>query len=762
MTAIITPTREANMEAHLIASGLGLATRQQLSGLCALLEAASLIDVARGAGAKLVKWIGMSFDDAEALMTTRANELFSSSESEDVLRHRLWIGLVNALGTRNILPLSERKVIEEANALGVMASRALSAGLHAKDEVTRRDGSGRDSYRERLEDQIKRLYDNPVSAFKTKPPITFPEIVAREMAEMLENLDFDTTDGAFDPEIEDALRRGGKQAWAGVAAAGGWVAMATAVNTAGFAPYILAAKASAFLPFVGGPAAVSFLAVMVNPVTIAAGLLALGGFGGSKVSATIKRQVSARIVVLLALGGLEHPHEGLGRTTTAFRQLCSPGKGKPKHLRAAEWSKIRSRATRVETEIGRAMPDAPGREPPKWRATPAINRSGANTKEVAAVLGLTAAEMFYHAAAIDPRVLDAADFWRKADISNQLEFATHALEFAVRGSDIALRGFTAEQVVLGNLVAQGHHVALPDSSGNPGFDLIVDGQEVQVKCGLDVYLLKEHFEKYPDIPVIANVELAAEFADYPNAYMVTSLEGFELAAVAEMTDRSVEAGIDLMAVDALAEAIGVGAVRGTLGIFTGAIPADHLPAWLVVDTAVRGALVIAGGQAGAVLGLVVIGPAGALVLGPVLGAAAIFGNDNIKGWIDGQINTAWYNEMRSDADELRLLGIRDLKSRIALLVNRWDKEFRLGTRLPKDLSIWLDRRAADDAIAASEDLLDLDEVPSTLFDAMCIDIAAARATPASPDILRLRQVLQKRLSEKPGPLDGVLKRVGWY
>ena len=50
------------------------------------------------------------------------------------------------------------------------------------------------------------------------------------------------------------------------------------------------------------------------------------------------------------------------------------------------------------------MPDAPGREPPKWSATPAINRSGANSKEVAAVLGLTAAEMFYHAAVIDPRV----------------------------------------------------------------------------------------------------------------------------------------------------------------------------------------------------------------------------------------------------------------------------------------------------------------------------------------------------------------------
>ncbi|PHQ97640.1 MAG: hypothetical protein COB40_04045 [Marinosulfonomonas sp.] len=78
--------------------------------------------------------------------------------------------------------------------------------------------------------------------------------------------------------------------------------------------------------------------------------------------------------------------------------------------------------------------------------------------------------------------------------------------------------------------------------------------------------------------------------------------------------------------------------------------------------------------------------------------------------------------------------------------------------LPDDLAIWLDRRAADDAIAASEDLLDIDARASTPIEAMCLDIVASRANPASPNVLRARRSLQKRLSRKPGPLVGAMDR----
>jgi hypothetical protein len=509
----------------------------------------------------------------------------------------------------------------------------------------------------------------------------------------------------------------------------------------------------------GGPAVVSLLAVMVNPVTVAAGLLALGGLGTKKLNKTVKSQVSARIVVILALRGLADPKSGLGRTSTAFRHLCAVRESKPAHLRMPEWTTIRSRTARVESEIGCMMPEAPGREPQKWDIPPEIKQN-ANSNDAKAVIGLTAAEMLYYAMSIDPRVLAAADFWRTADLSNQLEFATHAMEFAVRGSDIALRGFTAEQLVLGNLIAQGHHVTLPDSSSNQGFDLIVDGQEVQVKCGKGLALLTEHFEKYPDIPVIANVELVEKVSDEPWAEMVTALDGFELGIVKEMTASSVSAGVELASVNAMAAAIGVGAIRGTAAVLAGEIPAGDLPAWLVVDTALRGTLVAVGGKAGAILGLVAIGPAGALILGPIMGASALFGMDGAKALVDGKINKNWYDEMLAEADALRVVSQRDLKARIDLLVHRRDKVFSPNPRLPEELKIWLNRRAADDAIAASEDLMDLDKPARTPVEAMCLDVVAARANPASPDVLRARRLLQKRLSHKPGPLDGSIDRFG--
>jgi len=759
MKSLDNPPSNSSMHPHLIASGLGLASRQELSGLCALLEAVSLIDVAIGAGADVIKRVGLEIDGAEARMKSIAEKIQNSDETDDALRHRLWHALGNALGTRNQLPLSERRVAEEAAALGVMASRVLSAGLHAQEEAKRRQDAGRDQYMKRFEDQIQQIYKDPTSLWRSKPPLAFPEIVSRELASMLDTLKTDDNRVGFDPDIAKAMQKGGQQAWAGIAAAGGWVGMATAVNAAGFAPYILAAQASAFIPFVGGPAAVSFLAVMANPVTIVAGLLALGGLGGKTLNKTIKSQVSARIVVLLALRGLADPNDGLGCATTAFRHLCASGSRKPGHLGSTEWSKLRSRATRVETEIGRGMPDAPRREPVKWGAAPEIKHQNTNSKDTMAVIGLTAAEMLYHAASIDPRVLEAADFWRIADIANQLEFATHAMEFAVRGSDIALRGFTAEQLVLGNLIAQGHHVTLPDSSNNPGFDLIVDGQEVQVKCGEGLSLLSEHFEKYPDTPVIANAELVAKVSDEPWADMVTALDGFELSTVREITESSVAAGIELASMDALAAAIGVGAIRGTVAVLTGEISADDLPAWLVVDAALRGALVTVGGKAGAIIGLVAIGPAGALVLGPIMGAMALFGMGGAKALVDSKINKKWHDEMLAEAEALRATSQRSLKARIALLVGRRDNVFRPSAKLPGDLATWLDRRAADDAIAASEDLLDLDASPRTLIEAMCLDIVAARANPASPDVLRARSLLQKKLSSKPGPLDGALNQV---
>ena len=72
-------------------------------------------------------------------------------------------------------------------------------------------------------------------------------------------------------------------------------------------------------------------------------------------------------------------------------------------------------------------------------------------------------------AAIDSRVLEAADFSRSSELGDPLTFAARAHEFLVSGADVSLRGYTAEQIVLSALKADGHDVVLAATSNMKGF-----------------------------------------------------------------------------------------------------------------------------------------------------------------------------------------------------------------------------------------------------------------------------------------------------
>lgn len=494
----------------LIASGLGLAARDELCGLIALLDTVSIFEAMRGIGEGLGQKLGADLPTAADRMAITAARLSESGTDDAVLRHRLWVTLAEALGAPDTLPLSERRLSEEAAALGVLAARDLSPGIRARIQLRARTDEQRAPIPERVRRRAREIASKPGQLWQKKDPLLFPQVVAYELAELLDGIDLDGTDENLDPRIVDVLRRGGTHGWAALAAAGGWMGLAAAVNGAGFAPYILAAKASAFLPFLGGPAAVSFLAVMVNPLTIAAGLLALG-LGGQRIGNIIRAQTASRIAVLLAVRGQEDRRNGLGCLASDFRSLCAPGAQRPAHVSPTRWKAHRSRMIRLESVASGRIEAAPGSPPRDWSGGQ-YRKSQNDALETLATLGLTAADMLHNAAAIDPRVVAGADFWRSADIGNPLEFAQHAANFALHGSDIALRGYTAEQFVLGKLIEDGHHVALPGASNNPGFDLIVDGNPVQVKCAQNMSQLEDHFDKYPDIPVIANAELAAQAA----------------------------------------------------------------------------------------------------------------------------------------------------------------------------------------------------------------------------------------------------------
>jgi hypothetical protein len=154
--------------------------------------------------------------------------------------------------------------------------------------------------------------------------------------------------------------------------------------------------------------------------------------------------------------------------------------------------------------------------------------------------------LLYDLVRIDPRVVDALDFVHVADLGDIFSFARYAdslSDAAWLGNVTQLQGYFAERMVAGMLRAQGAEVAFPESPHQPGYDLIVNGTDCQVKCLGDPTGVYEHLGRYPDIPVLVNEELAKYF---PDDDRVMPLPGLSHDAVHQITESSLRAGADLL------------------------------------------------------------------------------------------------------------------------------------------------------------------------------------------------------------------------
>lgn len=140
-----------------------------------------------------------------------------------------------------------------------------------------------------------------------------------------------------------------------------------------------------------------------------------------------------------------------------------------------------------------------------------------STQQEAAItaLGLSIGSLWTYSQ-INPQVLDAISFASKGspdEFGDLQDIGEHTLQSA--GAITRLTGYVAEQQVAMNLIREGHTVALPDSATQVGWDLLVDGVPMQVKSSMSADYVLQHFEKYPDIPVITNSELATQLGDHP-------------------------------------------------------------------------------------------------------------------------------------------------------------------------------------------------------------------------------------------------------
>lgn len=236
---------------------------------------------------------------------------------------------------------------------------------------------------------------------------------------------------------------------------------------------------------------------------------------------------------------------------------------------------------------------------------------------------LTLGDFLYDYVRLDPEVMRGIDFARADDLSNVFSFAV----FADRHQDLTgtsltgwtaqLKGHVAEQIVAARLGAMGHDVTFPATSNQEGFDLLVDGTPTQVKCLSAAPGVRDHLDRFPDIPVICNRELEGSLIGEPMVEIDPTLSNSDVLA---RTSETLDHGADMLDfeipwISAIVSATAAMRllVRGDTDL-TGAITN------VITGTAARMMCASLGEVAVPVVGSLLFGPAG-VVVGGLAGAA---------------------------------------------------------------------------------------------------------------------------------------------
>ncbi|WP_279483828.1 hypothetical protein [Aureimonas sp. SK2] len=715
-----------------ILAGLGALSRSELCGYLASFEETTLLNIAADRAAGIADRLTNREPGAERAfqraLAERAGQLDRSGANDAALRLWLWDRLASALGLDPSVPLSTRT----ANARCASVAFAAAAALPGRDNVEGREGKSRAVV---AWSRLTAIVSREAPDFSAVV-VAHAEDIARAVAaaaragdladdrreefvrrvrDRIEALPSKVRTQAMD----DALKSGDRALVALIASGTSLVGAGVAVQVAGFGAYILAAQASAVIPFVTGPALVSLLFVIANPLFAAPALLGGAYVAGRYVKGSAAKALASAMTLQLALKGVEVGRTGLQTAIDGFRELTDE---ELPSLSGGRRKEVLSKLAKVRALVGPSLPRMPG-EPEGKMALPVAHveagglsrilfQRDESAADAAVVGGFTVGDVLFDAVAIDPLVLSAADFSQTEDLSGVLGFSGFADRVsgmsadAAAGAESSLRGYVAEQVVAACLVEHGHVVSFPSSSNHPGSDLLVDGAPFQVKCLTDLGGLRQHFETYPDIPVIANSELAAALADAPVEWAdnVFFLDGFSREVADLMTRTALDAGASLEDLDVPIFAIAVSGARNLFGWWSGRTPLSDLPFSIVLDGAVKGGLSAVGGMSGKIAGLLLFGPAGALVLGGVGGASALLGSAWVREQATKALSDGWVEEVEGCTDRLKSAIVATIERKIRLLN---EKEAAIASQ-EHPQGGWFSARLQDDVVGLAEQLWELE------------------------------------------------------
>ena len=719
-----------------ILAGFGSLTRRELSDLLAVFEDTSLLNVVTGRLSDLAgrRRKASEETDTDAAFQRRLKEtsdtVFQSDRADAMLRLQLWHKTRQGLDLEPAIPLATRT----ANL------RAADVAQRAADQL--RDSITQSEARTSWTDLPDRIWSRVGEFFSSKGPADFSEVVGAQASRMLAEaaqeglLDDDTKKALVakvreqlkdappelrDQSVEQALNAGDATALTILTTGSSLVGLGVAVELAGFGAYILAAKASAILPLIGGKAAVSGLAVLANPFFIVPAIVGGGAIASRQFQRSANTKLASGLATQMALTGLSAGRTGLATCLDDFKSMTAKDIQEA-GVGAAQW--YNRKVDLIGDLVGNPLPETPGRppqaldKPPTGAALDGLEQvlfpaQKGGASEAMAVGGLTAADIVYHAAAIDPSVVSAARFSRPSEgLSDIFRFGA----FADRVQDLSgdeligveshLRGYVAEQLVATRLQEKGHQVEPAPTPNTPGYDLVVDGEPFQVKCLSDMGGLREHFAKY-DYPVYANAELIEKVnvSEHEWADRVHFIEGYDRETAETIMQQSLEHGAALDDLNVPVFAVAVSAAKNVHAWWKGSLSLADLPFEVAVDGAVKGSLTAAGGFAGQSIGLLLFGPAGAVVFGAVGGTGALFGS----GWAREKFDQVllapeWIRQMDEPTEDFRVALKAVLRRKIGILKDKVD---RLDA-FEGELVAWIRARLMDNALAIAEGVTELE------------------------------------------------------
>ena len=237
--------------------------------------------------------------------------------------------------------------------------------------------------------------------------------------------------------------------------------------------------------------------------------------------------------------------------------------------------------------------------------------------------GIISAFSLWNYSQIQPEVLQALGFSSAGYPTNFFDLQDKASTLS-DGALTRLSGYVAEQQVAEHLKAQGHHVVFPEKANQMGYDLLVDGQPMQVKCTTSESYIQQHLNNHPDIPVIINSEMAEYFKDHPNVIIDYDLSHETVQTVlADSVTHLDQFGSMQESVLTPFLALFVSSKRHYHLYEHGGYEAKDAALHTIVDTSAKVSGVLVGKNIGFWGGAIIAGPIGAMVGGAV---GAFLGN----------------------------------------------------------------------------------------------------------------------------------------